>query len=485
MARFSQGSGSVGNDASALNYVQVAGTQQTISTAPNAIIDLDITTTGKPVQISVTGEGANASAGSWLRLNLFRDNVEIGNAIQLESSETSENVPFAINFIDDVDAGTYNYSARVTSITGGNWTFGEAAGPVMNAVELTGFKGDTGETGPAGEDGSGADIADFIFTNNGGDSTITLPGAKVMSIISGEEEDLFITAGDDLYLTAIDDDIYIRANDDIRFVSNYENGGTDYDWSMDSDGRFNLPGEGYISNPVDSSGDGNSYDTIQIVPDDSRYGSDQYLIIDPTAPNHIHVRAGGTMDASGADLILGAENTHVAVSEGYETVILKGGNGQFLNYSDSDNQIATMGDIANIYSGELSFEVIGGTLGDQPTFDGDPLFTGSYVQQGTMVHFRIDVDMDNITDFGSGQYYLDLPFPAKYNYLFRNACLHDVSMPRQYGLSGHVEAGQSRMLLFYTDTSGQDYAFDYNSPALLTVNDNFHISGDYILDQTL
>jgi hypothetical protein len=97
-----------------------------------------------------------------------------------------------------------------------------------------------------------------------------------------------------------------------------------------------------------------------------------------------------------------------------------------------------------------------------------------------MVHFRIDVDMDNITDFGTGQYYVDLPFPAKYNYLFRNACLHDVSMPRQYGLSGHVEAGESRMLLFYTDTSGQDYAFDYNSPALLTVNDNFHVSGDYI-----
>jgi hypothetical protein len=58
-------------------------------------------------------------------------------------------------------------------------------------------------------------------------------------------------------------------------------------------------------------------------------------------------------------------------------------------------------------------------------------------------------------------------------------------MPRQYGLSGHVEAGESRMLLFYTDTSGQDYAFDYNSPALLTVNDNFHISGEYILEQSL
>jgi hypothetical protein len=129
---------------------------------------------------------------------------------------------------------------------------------------------------------------------------------------------------------------------------------------------------------------------------------------------------------------------------------------------------------------ETSFTVNGGTLGTQPTFTGAPLFSGSYVKNGPLVHFQIQVDMDNITSFGSGQYYVDLPFTAKYNYLFRNACLHDVSRPRQYGLSGHVEAGQSRMLLFYADTNGQDVAFDYNSPALLTVNDNFHISGDYI-----
>jgi hypothetical protein len=131
---------------------------------------------------------------------------------------------------------------------------------------------------------------------------------------------------------------------------------------------------------------------------------------------------------------------------------------------------------------DTPFAVAGGTLGTAPTFTGAPLFTGSYVKTGPMVHFRIDVDFENITSFGTGQYYLDLPFPAKYNYLFRNACLHDVSMPRQYGLSGHVLAGESRVTIFYTDTSGQDVAFDYNSPALLTTSDNFHISGDYIAD---
>jgi hypothetical protein len=130
---------------------------------------------------------------------------------------------------------------------------------------------------------------------------------------------------------------------------------------------------------------------------------------------------------------------------------------------------------------ETTFVVAGGTSGDQPTFDGDPLFSGSYIKNGSQVHFQIQVDMDNITSFGTGQYYVELPFPAKYSYHFRDACLHDNSgTVRQYALSGHVYAGQSQVTLWFTSTSGQDELFDYNSPALLTVNDNFHISGTYI-----
>ena len=63
-----------------------------------------------------------------------------------------------------------------------------------------------------------------------------------------------------------------------------------------------------------AAGDGSGSGTIELVPDGD-LNSDQYLIIDPTAPNHIHIRAGGTQDASTADLILGAENTNVLVSD--------------------------------------------------------------------------------------------------------------------------------------------------------------------------
>ena len=58
-----------------------------------------------------------------------------------------------------------------------------------------------------------------------------------------------------------------------------------------------------------SQGDGiENFDTIKLIPDaelhynDGEYGNDQYIVIDPTGPNHIHIRAGGAIDASSANL---------------------------------------------------------------------------------------------------------------------------------------------------------------------------------------
>jgi len=76
------------------------------------------------------------------------------------------------------------------------------------------------------------------------------------------------------------------------------------------------------------SGDGAGLDTIKLIPDaelyynDSDYGNDQYIIIDPTQPNHIHIRAGGTIDSSNAELFLGGERNHVKVSDSYDNVVI-------------------------------------------------------------------------------------------------------------------------------------------------------------------
>lgn len=88
-------------------------------------------------------------------------------------------------------------------------------------------------------------------------------------------------------------------------------------------------GDGSQLTGITSSGGGNivvGNGTITIVPDNSLsaitpninadFGNGgQYLIVDPTTPNHIHIRAGGSIDEAAAWLILGGEKANVTVAD--------------------------------------------------------------------------------------------------------------------------------------------------------------------------
>jgi hypothetical protein len=78
---------------------------------------------------------------------------------------------------------------------------------------------------------------------------------------------------------------------------------------------------GYMQWLGNSSGDGAGYTTLNLVPDSTLTGGDQYVILDPTAPGHIHVRAGGTQDGSSASLYLGGENSYFMVPSGSNTSV--------------------------------------------------------------------------------------------------------------------------------------------------------------------
>lgn len=137
------------------------------------------------------------------------------------------------------------------------------------------------------------------------------------------------------------------------------------------------------------------------------------------------------------------------------------------------------------FTEDTSFNVVGGTTGTQPTFSGLPLFTGSYIKIGSQVHFQIQVEFDNITSFGTGQYYVDLPFTSKYDYQFGDGCLHDISTGIEYPIFAHVTAGSNRAYLQSIDSQGGNafqVDFTYNNPITLTVADNFHVSGTYITE---
>jgi hypothetical protein len=104
-----------------------------------------------------------------------------------------------------------------------------------------------------------------------------------------------------------------------------------------------------------ASGDNYGYGTMQLVPDGD-ITSDQYLIIDPTSPNHIHIRAGGEQDESSADLILGAERTHVKVSDQLNNVEIRASlETEYYSYVNLNETSSTefITSSANIYYGSV------------------------------------------------------------------------------------------------------------------------------------
>lgn len=139
-------------------------------------------------------------------------------------------------------------------------------------------------------------------------------------------------------------------------------------------------------------------------------------------------------------------------------------------------------ELKNLEGKDVTYSPGGGTTGTQPTFSGTPLFTGSYTKWGNMCHFAFDVDMDNILTFGTGQYYITLPFKAKRNYQFADGCLHDISTGTDYPIFGHVLKDSDQLLLKSIDShanSAYNVPFTYNTPITLATTDNFHIAGTY------
>lgn len=123
----------------------------------------------------------------------------------------------------------------------------------------------------------------------------------------------------------------------------------------------------------------------------------------------------------------------------------------------------------------------GTTNGNQPTFSGNPMFSGEWTLIGNICHFAISVDMDNIISFGTGQYFMKVPFISKNNYLMSNGCLHDDSTGDEYAILGHIPAGSDVMTLLTTISNGKQSPFTSSVPVNLAIQDRFHIAGTYAI----
>lgn len=129
-----------------------------------------------------------------------------------------------------------------------------------------------------------------------------------------------------------------------------------------------------------------------------------------------------------------------------------------------------------------AWNIQGGTTGVgavQPTFSGTPLFSGEYAIVGPLCHFSIDVDFSNILTFGTGQYYMTLPFAAKHNYSLSDGRLFDSSKSGYYIITGDVAEGSNVMKLFSISSNGETVAFQDGIPVNLQSVDSFRIAGTY------
>lgn len=129
-----------------------------------------------------------------------------------------------------------------------------------------------------------------------------------------------------------------------------------------------------------------------------------------------------------------------------------------------------------------SWTLQGGTLSDpQPTFSGDPLFSGHYTRTGNLVHIAIDVEMTNILTFGTGQYYMTLPFTAEHTTIISNGALYDASTGHRYNIAGRIAGGTDVLELYSVGSNGQYVSFSDsdNQPIKLATADKFYISGTY------
>ena len=247
------------------------------------------------------------------------------------------------------------------------------------------------------------------------------------------------------------------------------------------------------------SGDGFGNNTIKLVPNYNG-GDDRYLIIDPTVPNHIHIRAGGQMDASTAELILGGENTHVRVIDSSSSVVINANDisinsqaspsalnintysGAIVNsartasYTEEDRVVATLGDIQTSLPTPTSWTpVLTGTGFVQSS---NPA-TGSYMHFGKLAVVNLSIPFSAVTNFGTGQYQINLPVAAAKHTDLWAGTLHNTSSSDFYSIKGHVDAESSTMTLWAIASTLKDEPFKYNYPIVLDTTDLFHMSFIY------
>ena len=117
------------------------------------------------------------------------------------------------------------------------------------------------------------------------------------------------------------------------------------------------------------------------------------------------------------------------------------------------------------------------------TFTGTPA-DGSYIKIGNLVIVQIDVEFTTVVNFGSGQYFLSIPFPSKYHTDVYGGSIHKITNQGidHYSIKGHLSDGSSTFSVWAIGSNAADEQFNHQAPVNLATADRFHMSFSYICE---
>ena len=109
--------------------------------------------------------------------------------------------------------------------------------------------------------------------------------------------------------------------------------------------------------------------------------------------------------------------------------------------------------------------------------------TGTYMRYGRMIVTNMLIPFSEVTDFGTSQYRVTLPFTASFHQDVVAGSLHNTNASAHYTVKGHLSAGSNVMTIWYISGASRDEPFDSNSPISLDTTDLFHMSFIYETDE--
>jgi hypothetical protein len=280
--------------------------------------------------VSVGGSGGNANVADFVFTNEDNEStMNIHNHDMYITTTRSEgqDADISLDSADDVwitandDVEITSINDDVSIITGdgdNNWRFQDNGGLRFpdDTIQTTAYQGG----------GSASFVVPTAFKDNNGDDLITFERTGTGTArIGTPQDDLSLRSARDITLFAGNEgpgNVYIGWGDATYTPDSPNRVATIGDIQSGTTGDITFDGVKVVGAGT-ASGDGQSNSTMELVPDGDLYANDQYLIIDPTDPDHIHIRGGGAIDESIAKVIIGGERNHVYVSDSDREVSIR------------------------------------------------------------------------------------------------------------------------------------------------------------------